>query len=51
MGVAIGLLESTYKGQNARIMMFCGGAPTDGPVTAAPPHSWFALWLLLTGDG
>jgi protein transport protein SEC23 len=36
LGLAIGLLESTYKNLNARIMMFCGGAPTEGPVCAHP---------------
>ena len=31
LSVAVGLLEATFKGQGARIMMFVGGPPTVGP--------------------
>jgi len=31
MSIAVGLLESTYPRQGARIMMFIGGPPTLGP--------------------
>ncbi|RIA99066.1 protein transporter SEC23 [Glomus cerebriforme] len=31
MSVAIGLMEATYSGTGARIMLFCGGAATEGP--------------------
>jgi len=31
MSVAIGLMESTYPGTGARIMLFCGGPATEGP--------------------
>ncbi|GLE03067.1 hypothetical protein PINS_up011946 [Pythium insidiosum] len=31
MSVCVGLLEATYRGQGARIMMFVGGPPTVGP--------------------
>lgn len=31
LSVCVGLLEATYRGQGARIMMFVGGPPTVGP--------------------
>ncbi|GMF19510.1 unnamed protein product [Phytophthora lilii] len=31
MSVCVGLLEATFRGQGARIMMFVGGPPTVGP--------------------
>ncbi|CAB4375687.1 protein transporter SEC23 [Rhizophagus irregularis] len=31
MSVAIGLMEATYSNTGARIMLFCGGAATEGP--------------------
>ncbi|CAG8478725.1 3005_t:CDS:10 [Funneliformis mosseae] len=31
MSVAIGLMETTFSGTGARIMLFCGGAATEGP--------------------
>jgi protein transport protein SEC23 len=31
MSVAVGLLEATYQNNGGRIMMFVGGAATEGP--------------------
>lgn len=31
MSVAVGLLEATYQNNGGRIMLFVGGAATEGP--------------------
>eukprot|EP01006_Ploeotia_vitrea_P011244 TRINITY_DN29942_c1_g1_i1.p2 TRINITY_DN29942_c1_g1~~TRINITY_DN29942_c1_g1_i1.p2 ORF type:complete len:776 (+),score=419.17 TRINITY_DN29942_c1_g1_i1:24-2330(+) len=38
MAVATGLLEATYAGRSARIMMFVGGPPTVGPGLVVSPN-------------
>jgi len=31
LSVAVGLLEAAYQNNGGRIMLFCGGAPSEGP--------------------
>lgn len=31
MSVAVGLLEAAYQNNGGRVMLFCGGAPSEGP--------------------
>lgn len=38
LGVAVGLLETTYQNTGARIMLFCGGPATQGPGQVVAPE-------------
>lgn len=38
LGVAIGLVEATNQTSGTRIMLFCGGAATEGPGMVAAPQ-------------
>lgn len=38
LGVAIGLIEAANQNGGARVMLFCGGAATEGPGLVAAPE-------------